>query len=87
MAVLASIKTSMIVEKRDASSFQDVNLAVVPQIYRACMGGGGKRETNPAKTVQESLSAAWLDSQDGHGRRGCTFSGRIIATERKETKK
>ena len=30
-------------------------------------GGGGERETNHAKSVHESLSAAWLDSQDGHG--------------------
>ena len=48
------------------------------------MGGGWGGETNNAKSVQESFSAAWLDSQDGHGRCGCTFSGRIRATKPKE---
>ena len=51
------------------------------------MGWGGKRETNHAKSVQESLSAAWLDFQDGHGKCGSTFSSRIRATEQKQTKK
>ena len=83
MTVLASI-ISMVVEKKNVSSFRDGELAALPQRYRACMGWrGGGRETNDAKSVQESLSAAWLDSQDGHGRRGCTFSGRIRATEPK----
>ena len=61
-AVLASINTSMIIEKRDVPSFRGVKLAAVVQVYRACMGWGGKRDTNHAKSVQESLSAAWLDS-------------------------
>ena len=61
--VLASIIISMVVEKRDSSSFRDVEIAVVKQVYRACMGwGGGGRETNNQKSVQESLSPAWLDS-------------------------
>ena len=63
MAVLASRITSIVVGKRDDSSLRDVEIIVPSQVYRACMGwGGGKRETNNAKSVQESLSAAWLDS-------------------------
>ena len=38
VTVLASTRTSMVVEKRDASSSRDVEVASVPQIYRACMG-------------------------------------------------
>ena len=41
MAVLASKRTSMVVEKRNASSFRDVEIAVVLQVYCACMGLGG----------------------------------------------
>ena len=57
MAVLTSNIISMVVEKRNASSFRDVEIAVVPQVYCACIGLGGG---------------------GGHGRRWCTFSGRIL---------
>ena len=59
--VLASNIVSMVVEERDPSSFRDVEIAVVKQVYRACMVWGG-RETKNTKSVQESLSPAWLDS-------------------------
>ena len=90
MVVLASITDSMVVDKRDVSSFRDVEIAAVPHGYRACMawgGGGGGGETNNAKSAHKSLFAAWLNTQDLHGRRGCTFTGRIRATEQKQTKK
>ena len=40
MTVLASIFTSLVVKKRDASFFHDLNLAAVSRVYRACMVSG-----------------------------------------------
>ena len=65
MAVLASIIISMVVEKRNASSFRDVEIAVVPQVYCACMGlvGGGGGMGNVGVRFQVGfLRWAWLDS-------------------------
>ena len=63
MAVLASI-ISMVVEKRKVSSFRGVELAAVPQSYRACMGwrggGGGARQKTHSWYRSHSLLPGWI---------------------------
>ena len=73
MAVLASNITSMIVEKRDFSSFRDVEIAV-PQVYRACMGwgGGDARQTTQIRYRSHSLLPGWI-LQMGMGDVGVRF--------------
>ena len=58
MEVLASIEASIVVDKRDAFSFRDAELASALQVYRALTGWKTQDETR--KGVQESLSAAWI---------------------------
>ena len=58
-AVLTSRVDSVVVEKKNGSSFRDVELTAVYRVYRACICGG-KCEANHAKSVQESLSGAWI---------------------------
>ena len=62
MAVLASI-ISMVVEKRNVSSFRGVELVAAPQIYRACMGwreGGGARQKTHSWYRSHSLLPGWI---------------------------
>ena len=63
--VLASNDASMVVKKKDASSFRDVELAALMQEYRASIGW--KTRANNATSVQESLSPAWI-LYDRYGR-------------------
>ena len=62
MAVLASIRTSIVVEKIYASSFRDMELAAVSEEYRACMGwgGGGARKTKQRPYRSHSLLPGWI---------------------------
>ena len=84
MAILASIIISMVVGKRNASFFRDIELAAVSEVYPACMGG--KTREKPVK-VDAGVILCCLDSYDGHGRRWCIFSGRIINTKSKTKNK
>ena len=60
MAVLASIITSMVVEKRDPSSFRDVEIAAEPQVYRACMEGGGWKTRDKQHNVGTGVTLSCL---------------------------
>ena len=48
----------MVVKKRDASPFRDVELAALIQEYRTLKGW--KTRVNIATSVQKSLSPAWI---------------------------
>ena len=83
MIVLACRVASMIVNKIDASSFRDVELADVIRVYCTCIGW--KPQDNPRKDGT-GVTVCCLDFYDTHGRRGFTFSGGIAGTEQNKTK-
>ena len=84
IAVLASRDASMVVKKKYSSTFRDDELAAAKQHYRAYMGW--KMRDKPGK-VGTGVTVCCLYSYDGHGRRGCTFSGRIIGTKTKRNER
>ena len=69
----------MVVKKMDSCFFRDVELAAYNR-YRALMGW--KMRNKPGK-VGTGVTVCCLYSHDGHGRRGCTFSGGVIGTKTK----
>ena len=67
MAVLASRSISMVVEKRNVSSFRGVELAAAHQTHRACMGwreGGGARQKTHSWYRSHSLLHGWILKMD-----------------------
>ena len=67
MTVFTSRTDSLVVIKRNVSSFRDVDLAAVYRVYRACMGW--KMRVKPYK-VGPGVTVCCLGSYDGHERRG-----------------